>query len=382
MTNDPMFTMETTEIAALNAALATVQSDETVGGCLWLTVDDNRRLWVADGNFGRVTVTVHEAHETTVDGWLAVPDRAVRFAAVLDPDPVTISLVDGAIVTANDTMSSAIDLVAEANSPPETSTRGIEAWANVPVARFAAMLFAARIIPSGANDLEFLPPPMWLRLGNGQVTLHVDWSDLINSKSTFRLEAETFEGEAIVAIGHYTIGSFLQHLPLNSDEVTITVGIDERDGHERPAVWLDTPNWSLTSWTVNPLIERWSALVNAACQTAGFPIVDHDTTQWLVRAEECDVRVTLHHGHPDIARVSTTVVDNVAATAELLDELNSLNISASNIRFFWIEGVVHATADVRCTEIAGLTPVIREVALNARRYCTLLGIYASRTQVS
>lgn len=382
MTNTPMFTMTTTEIATLNAALATVQRDETVGGCLWLSVQDNSRLWVGDGDFGRVTVSVHEAHETAVDGWLAVADRAVRFAGVLDADAVTMSLVDDAIFTADATMSSAIDLVAQAGSPPVASTRQVQAWTKVPLDRFATMLFAARIIPSGASHMEFVSPPMWLKLGSAQLALHVDWGDVVNSKSTFRLNANSFEGEAIVAIGHYTIGSFLQHLPVNSDEVTISVGIDERDGNKRPAVWLDTPDWSLTSWTLNPLLERWGALIDAACQIAGFAIVDHDTTQWLVRAEERDVRVTLHHGHPDIARVSTTVVNDVPATVELLDELNSWNISASNIRFFWVEGAVRAAADVRCTEFAGLTPMIREVALSARRYCTLLGIYASGTQVS
>jgi hypothetical protein len=86
------------------------------------------------------------------------------------------------------------------------------------------------------------------------------------------------------------------------------------------------------------------------------------------------VQITLHHGHPDIARVSAVVCSDVAESPDLLRELNALNVANSGVRLFLADEMVRAVVDVRLSEFAGLLPAVREVAQQAVKYGELLNV--------
>ena len=48
-------------------------------------------------------------------------------------------------------------------------------------------MFAARWMPRGADDLEVPLPPMWMQLADGAVALHIDWTDQVGGRSTYRI---------------------------------------------------------------------------------------------------------------------------------------------------------------------------------------------------
>ncbi len=101
-------------------------------------------------------------------------------------------------------------------------------------------------------------------------------------------------------------------------------------------------------------------------------VLDSDETEWVIAGPASGVRVKLHHGHPDVARVSTVLVGSADESIELLRELGQLNAASNGIRYWLADGTVRAAADVRCTELGSLVAVIRDVSEAAATYAPMI----------
>lgn len=89
------------------------------------------------------------------------------------------------------------------------------------------------------------------------------------------------------------------------------------------------------------------------------------------------MRVKLHHGHPDIARVSAVLVASAEESIELLRELGQLNSSSTSVRY-WLGGdVVRAAVDVRCTALTTVAEVVHLVGESAARFAPMLAALSS-----
>ena len=102
---------------------------------------------------------------------------------------------------------------------------------------------------------------------------------------------------------------------------------------------------------------------------------DGDLSEWRVRAPGVDVWVKLHAGHPDMVRVSSTVLTHADESIELLRELLQLNTAAVGLRYCFEDGVVRVMADLRCTELTSLSATVGEVAAAARTYRPMLAAF-------
>lgn len=372
-------TMTTADHALLRAAADAVDLDEAAGEAMHLLLSPGRCSWVVQSRSVELVLDRTDSAVTGDVPWVPVSDRVGHFVAVHDDD-VTLRLVDGITVTAEcDDSLAAVDLVRTAEPP---TPWGFEPTATVTVdtARFVALLWSARFMPGGIEDDRYPTPPMWLCLGADEVGLHVDWTDFVPSRSTYRLRARHGHGVERIAIPHSPLETVLRAVHCVDEDrepldLVIESGMADIDGDAVPAVRLSGPGWRCTVRAVDPLRARWSAKVREQLDTLeddDTDVLEQTPTTWLVDTATTEVHVRLHGGHPDLVRVSACLVTDVPATLDLLRELSELNAASEGVRFWWEDHAVHVADDVRCTVLGGLPDAVREVCAAATQYAPIL----------
>lgn len=356
------------DMAVLNAACNALRLDETAGDAMLLRCEGERRQWCVESRYGRLDLDVEdEATQLVPPRWLAISERVRRFARIVDAEELTLHLVDDeSIVASHGELSAAIDLVPRRqHTPDEYQVRPVATCA-VDLAPFLGALTAARAMPAGIGDTSHPMPPMWLHLGDGSLSLHVDWRDFIDGRSTYRIGSVQHDGELTVSIPHPIIEMFLNGLPAEEDSVVITIGRARgRDG-ERDAIVIQSVVWRLLLWLEDPLEERWGERVDAALAAEdSLRVIDRSPAEWLVSADGHDVRVKLHAAQPDVARVSAPLVIGAQESLDLLRELIHLNESSNGVRYWLADEVVWAAVDVPCMQVTSLLLAIGQV-LDAR----------------
>ena len=376
----PFAVLDHEELALLRAGVESLGLSEVDGEALHLDRMVARRRWIIDSYIGQFSCEM-PAPEAEPGSRLAVSDRVRRFAAAFPEHMVELSLADGeTIVATADSASAAIDLVTLQGEPPRELRFTPTASATVPLLKFCALMWAARTMPAGVDDPTYPLPPMWLQIADGTVGLHVDWADFLPSRATYRLEASRADGTATLMLPHQATDHFLTRVvdarqdALVDLEVTFSVGTadDRTAAPGRPALRISAHQWHLTLWLFDHLQLRWGSRVERVLADAGLSAVDVTDTSWTVRHADRDVTVALHGGHPDIARVSTTLEYHADETFELLTELGHLNAASTGTRYWYANGTVRAVHDVRCDHLDALPGVVRDVAEAARRYEPML----------
>lgn len=381
MTDEVLCTFTTDELRLLGAAVASIDVDETVGEAMHLTLQPGGRTWVMEGLRGQLVLDVQDPHCTRHLGPLAISERVRRFADCFDREPATLSLVDDrTVVAASGSTTAAIDLVVGREGPPAEWEFARVAGCTVEADTFLGVLWSARCMPSGLGEREYPMPPMWMQLGDGTVVLHVDWTDFVDGRSTYRMVAEHADGNATVAIPHALLENFLRGaLAVEVDDPPLTIEVGQViDGDStREALRFRSGDWKFLVWAVDPLLDRWGGRVLEALLEGGIDLEDMEDHEWVVRHEGRPARVRLHHRSPDVARVSAVVVSGVGESLDLLRELGSLNAAAAGLRYWLEDDTVHVAADVPCTALNTLAPAVREVARSAAELAPMLAALTS-----
>lgn len=385
------------EVRFLSMLSSTLSLDDAGIDALWLRVAPAGRTWLLETPEGRVTYRVASAApadaspDPAIQRWLPIPERIMRVAAAGGPDPsddAVLTLVDGttAVLTCPET-SGAIDLVVGA-LPPTTHSWIVSSDVTTPSNRLDGLLWSAYAIPNAMHEQRNRPfPPMWLRLDETGITFHVDWNDAGSGKATFRCEGE-FDGEPVtVPIRPNPLHAFLHQITYQSFAeppaalCTVSVGeieFDDDTRTRRRAVEIRHGDAALTLWVADPMVERWGREVEKAIAAADVDVIGNEDSEWLLRSFGVDVRITLHHGHPDHVRASAVVCTGLVETAEVLREVNQLNGVSAGPRFVLSDGTIHAVADVPCHERGQIAPMLTRaldaIVTDARRYAPLLGV--------
>lgn len=368
-------TLTTADMVLLRAAIETIELDEVAGDALHLLLRPGRRTWLVQGPGTQVLLESDDESVTGAVPWVAVSERVRHFADARGED-LALRLVDGVTVVAEaGNASAAVDVVPLGECPtpwPFTATAGV----TVTGPHFVGLLWSARFMPNGVEDDEYPTPPMWLRFTDDGLALHVDWSDFLDTRSTFRLAGDDRWGEATVAIPHKPIEAYVRSVPTLEDSMpipfTIEVGTAQIDDEAIPAIRLSGPGWAFTARTIDPLRNRWGAKVRERLDTLPADVEEQTPTSWLLDGEDGVVHVQVHRGHPDLVRVSACLVTDVAETFDLLRELGALNAASSGVRFWWEDDAVFAAGDVRCTVLADLPDTVREVMDAMAQYAPML----------
>lgn len=364
-----------TELWLLGAAVNSIDVDETKGEAMHLRTTPGRRQWVVEADTGQFVLDVDDPEVTDTVGPLALSERIRRFGDMFDDDTLELALADDrTVVATSGDASAAIDLVATDTAPTPWDFR-CDATVTVGFRAFLGMLWSARNLPSGLGESIYPMPPMWLQIGDGWVGLHVDWSDHLPSRSTYRVRTTHHDGDATVAVPHHLLEGFLRKVPgpeLGDDphEVVIDVGVV----HERPAMQVRGDGWRLTLWLVQPLLARWQARIDD--ELGALQVLERDHGTWTIGGFQREVVAQLHHGHPDVVRVSAALLGPVVETLDLLRELSALNAASTGVRFWLEDDVVHAAADVPCTAIGTLADAVHAVGHAADAFAPMLALLA------
>ena len=368
-------------LALLDAACTALAVDEVAGDAMFLHCKDQQCEWFVETGDGQLHVWAAGRAEPEVVGWLAVSERVRRFASAIGAELLSLSLVDDVTVVASDgVVSAAIDQVPYDRPEPASYDVQTVARASLPMSVLSVLLDAARALPAGVDGSSGLMPPMWLHLGGGTLGLHIDWQDHLPNRATYRADVADQVGEATVAIPHLRVDLFLRGLAAmewdGNSEVVIEVGrVRQHDG-ERGVLTLQAGWWRLLLWLTDPLDERWGAAVDEVFGAAeGLRVIDRDGVEWIVADAVHEVRVKLHAGHPDVARVSVPLVQRATVSFELLHELSQLNASSDGVRFWAADDAVFAAVDVACSELGSLPRAVRRVIDAKHRYGPLLAMF-------
>ena len=365
------------ELRLLGAAVNSIDVDETKGEAMHLRTAPCRRTWVIEADAGQFVLVAPDAEIDTVAGPFALSERIRRFGDMFDDEPLSLSLADDrTIVATSGDATAAIDLV-DTDLAPTPWDFHADASVTVPFRSFLGMLWSARNMPSGLGDGTYPMPSMWMQIGDGWVGLHVDWTDFLPSRATYRIRTQHHDGDTTVAIPHHLLESFLRlvpHVLADDDEMTlhIEVGTVARDHDDRPALQLRCDAWQLTLWLVQPLISRWERKVDD--ELGELQVLERNQGTWLIGGFDREVVLQLHHGHPDVVRVSAALVGPVEESLELLRELSALNAASTGVRFWLEDGAVHTAADVPCTALAALADTVRHVGNAADAYAPMLAL--------
>lgn len=372
------------ELRLLRAAVNSIGVNEVAGEALHLRTLADGRQWIVESAVGQLVVdVVDESHDSAREEvTVAISERVCRFAECFADDTLTISIADEhTIIAAAGSTTAAIDLVARTGPTPRAAHIVPAASVAVPMRQFQMLLWSARSLPSGVAETTYPMPPMWLQFRDNWLGLHVDWTDFVPTRSTYGMATIMGEGQATTSIPHNVIHTFLQCVPTTIDddepELMITVGTTRDDGITRQAIMFEADSWRLLFWLTDELETRWASAVNDQLAAAGIGVLDTDNIEWIVRSHGFEVRIELHHGHPDIARVSTVLVGSAEESIELLRQLGELNSSSTGVRYWLDDDVVRAAVDVQCTALTTLAEVVEMVGKAASDYSAMLAALSS-----
>lgn len=371
------------EMHVLGTTVNSMGLNEAAGDALHLRVFTGGRQWIVETAVGQLVVDIEdESSKPSEDRLLHLSERICQFADCFGDD--TVSLLtgnEGALIAYASGANAAIDLVPWSGPELTPWTFVPTAAAVVPMRRFQMLLWSARCVPAGVEAETYPMPPIWLQLGDGTIGLHVDWSDFLPSKATYRLRTISHHGRDTVAIPHRLIESVLRPGPDGSrDEeetgFSVTIGTVPREEGDRKAMMLAVDGWRLILWLTEPMQERWAARVNEVLAADDIEVAATDGIEWLI-AGGFDVRVKLHHGHPDVAHVRAVLLRDVEESVELFRELGQLNAASNHIRYWLNDGAVRSAVDVQCTELHRLPDIVRQVGAAAAKYAPMLAVFGS-----
>jgi len=376
--------IENAELQLVRAALGAVRPNETRGEYPRLRAGNGHREWWIEGQNGEALIRVTDPDSKDVPRWFTACERLFRFAEVFaDRGPVVVSVADGHTLMAEAAgVSAAIDSIQTEVDAPAPRSFQMTAECTVSLHDFSMVLWSARSTPLGVDDGPYPYPTMWLRVGSGWAGLHVDWSDFVPSRSTYRVDAAKGSGDHTVPIPHSLLDAFLGPLPFDDlagepAELHLAVGtVHLPGGRTREALRVEHEGIDWYAWLTDPLEFRWASKVEEEFERAGIDVRDHHGSEWHCMHDGTHVRVQLHAGNPDVARVSATLLAGVPESIELLRELSQLNAAATGVRYWMQDDTVRIACDVKCVALSGLGAAVEDVANAAATYAPVLAAFA------
>lgn len=260
---------------------------------------------------------------------------------VLGGDP---GRVPGAVVVRGG--AARIELPAGPNRYPDVDTMMTQAAvephasASLPATELDLLVAGAREMPAGVGlDDDDQGPLFWVSLGEGALNISTNWGSYGIARYS---AAAAVEGRAAVAVNprflHEFSGCLLR--VAGDDEVILRVPL--RGG----PVTLSAGNWSGYLMPIDTTVERFRPRLELLLNELGVedPQPDEDGDYLIplpvggmyLRLEGADARRRI----PDRVQVFGVVLQGVAATPELLAELNDLNGGTGFTRVFHFDDQV------------------------------------------
>ena len=377
MNEQTIGTLDPDDFHVLCAGFVALDVNEAEGGAFHFEADTTGHRWLVESKAGQVRIERRERRPAeSFCGYLPISDRLRPVVGYLGDEPIELSVVDDdALVLTSGPTTAVIDLVERATGFPDEIGIQPTAGATVPLRQLFTILAAARMMPTGVSFDSYPSPPMWMQIDGDIVGLHVDWSDHLPSRATFRTTAANVFGSATFAIPHGCLDALLRSLAARFDDdltVDVSVGMSNAFDDHRPVIRVEGPEWRCTLFLPDPLGDRWAGAVREALDEAAMVVLDQTDAEWVVSSLGQEVRVKLHAGRPDVARASGVLLYPATESIELLRELSQLNASSIGVRYWLDDEAVRVAADVPCMHLAGLPFAVSSVAQAVRDYAPMM----------
>jgi len=380
MSSRPVSTLTALECEVIEASRA-LEPNEASGNAIHLHLLGGRRRWLVRTDLGQLTATVDDpALVPGVDLHLPLSDRVMWFVERVNDGEPTLSPGDGSTaVIDTETARATLDLVPWTGPAPVPSVVRLTASVRLPLWRFARVLSAARVMPTGTQDRSYPTPPLWMQIHSAGLDLCVDWRDFLPSRATYTVACTDVRGQGGIGLPHRRLDDFLRGLGFahadEDDDAELEVGVGEMYCGDRwkAVVVLTYRFWQLALIAVDVLVDRWGAGVDEQLQP--FEVIERTGPEWVVDTGRHPVRVRLRRGHPDCAQVITEVGTGFTETLELLRELSTLNAASNGVRFWFDSDAVWAACDLPCTRLDEIGDAVRAVSDAAATYGPLLAAW-------
>lgn len=294
----------------------------------------------AGGRPGRVTVwlptrlVVRAAGLATVDGWCELRVR------------------DGVAQVSSPSGSAQFDV---AGWVPE-----VEALRPLPAAASAVvdgdglveLLRVAWQVPDGVDLAPHDGPLFWLAVAEGRLEVAVDWTAYGACSSSFSLPALT-TGAARVTVVPTQLSSIVEGIVPGEDlEVRVAPG---------GPVTVAGAGWVASLTLVDAWVRSAHGALDDALEALPWPVATSDEGRRLVMVGDTVVALGVVEGSPPRVLLRVELADGLAATPELLGELNELTAGLVGVRVWWHDGVVLAETDVRVDRLGDLGTALRDL---------------------
>lgn len=199
---------------------------------------------------------------------------------------------------------------------------------------------AASKPPLVDDSVERQMPFMWLRVATGSLTVEIDWGELGLTKYQVPIAGGS---PALVSVHPVSLFHTLAAFEPGDIDIEVPNGVDEvivlRQGRLTGMLMLLDPLHRVVAHVEAVLRESFGeevASTGVACE-------------YLLSNSGVPVHARIIPSTPPRLTVSSTVLDDVAATTELFVELNEVNAATGPAKLRWAEGSVVIEAETRAT---------------------------------
>lgn len=321
-------------------------------GSVFLRSDSESRRWVGSR---------HDVDWLALDRGdgdeieIALPPALIWFAAELaDRDgSCDLNLIREDLVTIESRNGQASFDIETEPAPHLVPWPEVASRSTVAIERLEHLLVAcSRSAYLSGSDEDLI----WLAAEDGQLATS---PDQVNQMVTYRTAARC-DGSSCVAI---------ERLPL----LALLSAVNRVDGTSETTIdfplYLGDPvgirgeGWGALVPTIDLSAQRWAEQLQAALGDTGCRVTHASPEVWHVQSHGRLIRVALHDGPPEVARLSVVMNRDVRPTEELRELINRANQTLTGVRLWHSdEGDLVAGADVLCRHLDTLGDTLSSLA--------------------
>lgn len=359
--------------------------ERTATGKYGVVVADGRCRWFASDSYRLMVLDAGPADGETS---FAVPARLLEAWPLVAASSGSASLTlhedtarGGSLITlAGPGGSLSLDREPSAVPDPQTlfeRPAGDRVRFSADSAALTELLRLAASKPPLVDDsVERQMPFMWLRVATGSLTVEIDWGELGLTKYQVPIAGGA---PALVSVHPVSLFQTLAAFEPGDIDIEVPNGVDE-------VIVLRQGRLTGMLMPLDPL-QRVVAHVEAVLRESfGEEVANTGVAcEYVLSNSGVPVHARIIPSTPPRLTVSSTVLDDVAATTELFVELNEVNAATGPAKLRWAEGSVVIEAETLAATADG--DVIRDLYESVTSFAERLGSalaarYGGRTQSS
>ena len=352
------------------------EPDETDDNGVWVRSDDSERVWT--GASRKVTWEVRGGQTIEPQPTLHLPARAISealFIAVEEgASSITMLVPEGSnvVIIQGQNCETVIDLHEQGQSIAKHPVRESRASAVVNAGVFSDLIGRARRIPEGGSS-NVLPDPE-LRIAEGTIAIHTDWTVRGAQRSTYRCRAET-TGEAQCIAPLWVLHDVVRGIDRDLD-IEIDLPVDPF----APIILREPNAWS--TYPHRPAgAKRFAAdLSEALIEWVGEACEDVEYGAFRLVFEDHTYTVELIDAPDPVIRVATVVCDGLGVlfvVDEFLGHLNETNAGIVGARLWFDEERVWAAIDLPYAALSSISWAVDKLETQLSGFDVFLGALSS-----